>query len=1255
MTTPTIPAWSAVATTRLRDAHSCPVCGHTPLREPACRRCGADLSSAAARALWDASERAAAALTERENLRRVVPLTARTGPSVAPGRPASPATSAKTPAAATAAAEDGAAPRTSPAPAEPVRRRDTTVQSVLAVAGAGLFAVAAIVFTFFNPDVSDPAVRGGVTLAATTVLLFGARMLQARGLRSSAETVAALGIVFVGLDVYALSQFAPAPVSAWVFAGVGTLVAGALMGALAVRLRIRAWLGASVVGLSAAPAMLGAAGGTGASIAGWITSMACAMAMVHVVQRVETRFDAPLTAEAVALTATQLVAIVATLAHLALGTHASAAAFLWMTAAAAAAVALVARVSAGRFAPALWSFVTGGAIAAAALALAQSLVETLILPGIADSPLAAAWYPAAMLAGPSAGFVVATLMVRPLAAASGAWTTAGALLITGVAALPLAGQAAIGALITVSRSTDAASSIDVSAGAGAAAGFTLAAVAFALHGRVQARRKAPDDRTGATAAGTTVLAAWTTGVAAATAITIPHGVWWLHTATGLVVATIAALALLRLRGLARAVRVPLLLTAHGAVALAAFLSWGSTALGVTAAPFVLAVVGMLAAGAPAAYRWAHIGAAYAYALAALTTGIGLTGVGEIGAISVTTCAAALVAMAATRVTRITARTWWAVLAVTSVPFALGVLQVVRERSGWTALSTMLIFLLALTLTASRRQGLVPTLRALCAAVLVPSLAVVVVCLGAALLTVSASPVTLPVIAAIVAVALPTTTVVRDVLERRGLTTRDATFASAAIEASSLLTGAIAALLALARDAAGMPTAIVVLVVLAVGAAVGALTTRHARLWWWASAAATGALWLCWRMASVDVVEPYVVPPALAAIIVGTVLQARRREARALVSAGLAVATVPSVVALALTGGSARLITLLVVAAALAVVAIRLRRASALGGLRVSVALGAIAAASAGPVYAARIGLGLEALGRDTPAFWPALAWAAAGALVATLAGRALAPASSATSPSATSSSATSSSATPSSATMSAGWMRWTFAPALVWLLGGVWPSIAREWATIWAMWALMLATLAFLVVIAWRRRRADGALPPVWFVFALAFITAVVAWSPRDLRVEWFSLPLGLALLIAGAMHLRLPSGPRSTLGSWPRGAHGSWTLLAPGIVVSLSASIVATFTDPLTWRAILVIVLALVAILVGARARLAAPFVLGVVVLPIENVSAFAVQIGRGIESMPWWITLAVVGAVLLILAVSYERRAGEAEGLAERLRDLR
>ncbi|MFC0196851.1 SCO7613 C-terminal domain-containing membrane protein, partial [Microbacterium arthrosphaerae] len=234
--------------------------------------------------------------------------------------------------------------------------------------------------------------------------------------------------------------------------------------------------------------------------------------------------------------------------------------------------------------------------------------------------------------------------------------------------------------------------------------------------------------------------------------------------------------------------------------------------------------------------------------------------------------------------------------------------------------------------------------------------------------------------------------------------------------------------------------------------------------------------------------------------------------------------------------------------------------------------------------------------------------------------------------------------------------RWLGAPAVLIVAVAAWPAIERDWLVIWTMWGLLLAMLTLMLAVTARGLRGPTALPPVWFLFGVSFVTAVVAWSPRDLRVEWFSLPLGLFLLAAGALALhRPPVRPgRATLESWPAGWTGSWALLAPGLITMLSASVAATYTDPRTWRAILVMVIALVAILVGATRRLAAPFLIGIVVLPVENLLAFMVQIGRGIEAMPWWITLSVVGAVLLIIAVGYERQAGDGTGIAARLRDL-
>ncbi|TFD21641.1 hypothetical protein [Cryobacterium sp. TMS1-13-1] len=87
--------------------------------------------------------------------------------------------------------EDSAVPTSAPIPqrmpaqfgagaATPnISRSSATVQSVLAVAGAGLFAISAIVFTFFNPDLRDHALRS-VIVGLVTLLFLGASWLLAQ-------------------------------------------------------------------------------------------------------------------------------------------------------------------------------------------------------------------------------------------------------------------------------------------------------------------------------------------------------------------------------------------------------------------------------------------------------------------------------------------------------------------------------------------------------------------------------------------------------------------------------------------------------------------------------------------------------------------------------------------------------------------------------------------------------------------------------------------------------------------------------------------------------------------------------------------------------------------------------------------------------------------------------------------------------------------------------------------------------------------
>jgi hypothetical protein len=118
---------------------------------------------------------------------------------------------------------------------------------------------------------------------------------------------------------------------------------------------------------------------------------------------------------------------------------------------------------------------------------------------------------------------------------------------------------------------------------------------------------------------------------------------------------------------------------------------------------------------------------------------------------------------------------------------------------------------------------------------------------------------------------------------------------------------------------------------------------------------------------------------------------------------------------------------------------------------------------------------------------------------------------------------------------------------------------------------------------------------------------------------------------------------------AWPVGRATSLATLTPGILATLGPSMLAIWTDPMTWRAILVVVLALGFMLEGAREMLRAPLVLGAGALPVAVLSVFAAQLGRTISAGPWLLTLLAAGGLLLVLGVFAERRrTAVAEGRA-------
>ena len=1172
--------WTGAAAQYVLRTTSCPRCDVDPLSHGVCQNCGADLSGPAGAEVWEASQQVAVALRARQSLVDALPTVARITAARAPQ-------------------PQPVAPRQLPSTGSSV-----TLQSVLAVAGAGLFGVAAIVFTFLNPDLTDFATRTAIIGAITIVMLGFAWLLARKVLQFSAESVGALGVVFVTLDIWALAQGASTAGGAFAFAAVGTFVSSILLIGISVGARIRTWLWAGIVLLLATPALIGYAVGTiWSTIVGHLAVGLVALVAHLLARRIAPRFGSTLRTDRVTIIVLQsaVVAVVVLQLTLIADTALGVSAVLGM-------LALTAALASRTSLPAVWAVLAGAFATAAAAVLPMAL--NLAQP---------VWYLALAPAAAALVFVALTALRRRYA-------TRGALVIASAAAIPATALAGLAVLVTVFGGVLATLPRDELLRQVASI-LGLVALTAGLAGAARLTHRAGIVRAALWSGAATLLAvsAWV-GFARPTQV-----------AVALLLAVALVFAVTRLPGIrtaARDLRAPLIVGAHLLVLLAALISLSDQLTSVIAGVVIVAVIALLAFTLPTWVRPVHVAIAYGYALATFARALDLANIETIAILCLTTSLAAVCALVVTQVHRIRTGYWYAVLAVTGVPFAIGIVSVLIERSGWTALSTGLIFLLALTLTTTRRAGLTLALRALAAGLLVPALAVVIISLGAQVLAVSASPITLPVIAVIVAVTLPSTGLIGAALIRHGIADATARAARIAIEISTLVTAALAVLLAVVRAAAGLETTFLVLMIIGVGAAATGFYAGRRYAWVVAAASFTGAMWCVWALAGITAIEPYLLPPALAAALVGAIATARGLPAKPLYTAGLAAAAAPSLALLAVAGTPAgefawRTAGLLAGGLLLLVLA-RVRKS-----LRIPTLVVAIVAASAGTVQAIH-----SAQSADLTTV---LALSAGSTLLAIVAGtllaRELAPGA-----------------------------RWVYVPATLYLVVAPIVAVQHTWFSIITLLTLTIVVLLVMLATVVIARRRPTALPPVWLLFAVAWCTAVAGWSQRELRVEAFSLPLGFALLLAGIIAIRSLPGDALEVDApvvgapllgrgitrWPVGFTGSWALLAPGILATLLPSILATGTDPLTHRAILVIALALIAILIGSVRKLAAPFILGIIALPIENVVVFAVQIGRSIGALPWWITLATAGAVLLVIAVTSERRVGADRGVAARLRDL-
>jgi hypothetical protein len=143
------------------------------------------------------------------------------------------------------------------------------------------------------------------------------------------------------------------------------------------------------------------------------------------------------------------------------------------------------------------------------------------------------------------------------------------------------------------------------------------------------------------------------------------------------------------------------------------------------------------------------------------------------------------------------------------------------------------------------------------------------------------------------------------------------------------------------------------------------------------------------------------------------------------------------------------------------------------------------------------------------------------------------------------------------------------------------------------------------------------------------WIAAAEAGLPA---IEWYSLPAAAGLLLAAGP--RLFQGP-----SWP--AWGPALLMA---AVPSTVSAAATSAGP---REVMVLLIAAVAMIGGARWSVRAPVLVGAG-------TALALSLGLVVRQLPWPLgTALLVGTALLGLGMLRERRP--VAGFSARLADLR
>ncbi len=143
--------------------------------------------------------------------------------------------------------------------------------------------------------------------------------------------------------------------------------------------------------------------------------------------------------------------------------------------------------------------------------------------------------------------------------------------------------------------------------------------------------------------------------------------------------------------------------------------------------------------------------------------------------------------------------------------------------------------------------------------------------------------------------------------------------------------------------------------------------------------------------------------------------------------------------------------------------------------------------------------------------------------------------------------------------------------------------------------------------------------------------------------VEPYTVPAAAILLAAGYLRRRTDREA------------ASWPCYGPGLITGLAPTLIQALADPGLVRPALVGVASLLVLIAGIRGRLQASLAVGACVLAIDAIAQLSPALAAAYDAVPRWTLIAMAGALLLVLGVTYERRIRDVRALGRKFGELR